>query len=133
MNRLKSYIFTILIAAAFIYGSLLCSLHGKCLYDLSQGSLGLFCIGMALIISGFIVINLLIELAHPDITSLHRTVSSASAPLLLFMGTNLITLKPFIPEALAFSAENMSFYFGVYLLIFGVAFIHFLLKEESSK
>ncbi len=133
MNRIKSYIFTILISAAFIYGSLLCSRHSKCLHDLSQGSLGLFFIGVAFIISGFIVINLLIKLAHPDITSLHRTVSSACAPLLLFMGTNLISLKPFIPEAPAFSAENISFYFGVYLVIFGVAFIHFLLKEDASK
>jgi uncharacterized membrane protein HdeD (DUF308 family) len=53
--------------------------------------------------------------------------------LLLFMGTHLISLKPFMPEAPAFSAENLSFYFGVYLVIFGVAFIHFLLKEETSK
>jgi uncharacterized protein YhhL (DUF1145 family) len=129
MKQIKSYIFTVLTSAAFIYGSFLCSLHGKYLHNHSQGSLGLFCIGMAFIISGFIVINLLIELAHPDITSLHRTVSSAGAPLLLFMGTNLIILKPFMPETPAFSAENLSFYFGVYLIIFGVAFIHFLLKE----
>lgn len=129
MKRIKSYIFTILTAAAFIYGSLLCSLHGKSLHNVSQGSLGLFCIGMAFIIAGFIIINLLIELAHPDITSLHRTVSSAGALLLLFMGTNLLSSKPFIPEAPAFSAGNLSFYFGVYLVVFGVAFIHFLLKE----
>lgn len=129
MKRIKSYIFTILTAIAVIYGSILCSVHGKVLHNLSQGSLGLFCIGMALIISGFILLNLLIELAHPDITSLHRTVSSAGALLLLFMGTNLISSKPFIPEAPAFSAENISFYFGVYLVVFGVAFIHFLLKE----
>jgi len=129
MQRIRSYIFTILTAAAFIYGTLLCTFHGECLYDLSQDSLGLFCIGLALIISGFIVINLLIKSAHPDMTSLHRHVSSACAPLLLFMGTNLIVLKPFISEASAFSPENLAFYFGVYLVIFGVAFLHFLLKE----
>jgi len=82
-----------------------------------------------LIISGLIVINLLIKSAHPDMTALHRLVSSACAPLLLFMGTNLITIKPFTATATAYSAENMSFYFGVYLVIFGVAFLHFLLKD----
>jgi hypothetical protein len=129
MKRIKSYILTILAAAAFIYGSLLCSLHGQCLHNSAQGSLGLFCIGVVIIISGLIVINILIELAHPDITPLHRIVSSAGTPLLLFMGTHLITLKPFIPEAPAFSAGNLGFYFGLYLIIFGVAFLHFLLKE----
>jgi len=112
-----------------IYGSLLCTLHVKGLYDLSQDSLGLFCIGLALIISGLIVINLLIKSAHPDMTPLHRLVSSACAPLLLFMGTNLIEIKPFLSDASAFSAENLAFYFGVYLVIFGVAFLHFLLKD----
>ncbi|MDA3895742.1 MAG: hypothetical protein PF482_06320 [Desulfobacteraceae bacterium] len=129
MNRIKSYFFTILTAAAFIYGSLLCTIHGKCQHGLSQESLVLFCSGLALIISGFILINLLIKWSHPEIASFHRVVSSACAPLLLFMGTNLITVKPFIPEAPPFSTENISFYFGVYLVIFGVAFLHFLLKD----
>ncbi len=129
MKRIKSYFFTILAAAAFIYGSWLCTLHGNCLHDPSQGSLELFGTGLALILSGLIVINLLIKSSHPEITFRHRLVSSAGAPLLLFMGTNIVAVKPLMHVNSVFSADNLAFYFGVYLLVFGVAFLHFLLKE----
>jgi uncharacterized membrane protein HdeD (DUF308 family) len=129
MNRIKSIIFTLLTASAFICGSLLCSLHGKCLHDQSQGSLGLFCTGVISIVIGLLITNLLIQSAHPDISFKHRLVSSACPSLLCFMGSNLIVLKPFIQESPVFSAENLSFYFGVYLILFGVSFLHFLLKD----
>jgi len=129
MNRIKSIIFTLLLASAFIYGSFLCSLHGKCLHDLSQGSLGLFCTGFIIIVIGLIITSLLIKSAHPDVSFHHRLVSSACTSLLFFMGTNLISIKPFIPKSPVFSTENLSFYFGVYLVIFGVSFLHFLLKD----
>ena len=128
MNRIKSYILTIPIAAAFIYGSFLCTLHGKCLHDLSKGSAFLFCTGLTIIITGFIVTNLLIKSAHQDLTFLQRIAFSACIPLLIFMGTNLVAVKPFVQGCPVFSADNTAFYFGVYLVIFGVSFLHFLLK-----
>ncbi len=132
MNLIKSYIFTILTSAAFIYGSFLCALYGKCLQDLSKGSLLLFCTGFIIIAIGFLVINLLIKSTHPYSTVLHRIAFSACIPLLIFMGTNLIILKPSMHKFNIFHANDMSFFFGVYLVIFGVSFLHFLIKKNDK-
>ncbi|MBC2715844.1 MAG: hypothetical protein HF978_11100 [Desulfobacteraceae bacterium] len=129
MNRIKIYIYTILTSAAFIYGSFLCTRHGEYLHDLSKGSLVLFYTGFTVIITGFIVINRLMKSTHQDSTFLQRITFSVCITLLIFMGTHLIALKPYTHGYHIFSTGNMAFYFGVYLVLFGVSFLHFLLKN----
>ena len=130
MNRINSYIYTIFSAAAFIYGSLLCARHKECLYDPSQGSVLLLFIGLAIIISNYAVINLLIKFNQPESTFFQRLVLSVCIFLLIFIGSNLIVLKPFIQGYPVFFSGNMAFFFGVYLVIFGVSFLHYLLKNR---
>jgi len=130
---MKNYIYTIFSAAAFIYGSFLCVHHKKCLYDPSQGSGLLLFTGFVIIMSNYAFINRLIKFTHPESTFSQRLALSICIFILIFMGSNLIVLKPFMQEYPVFSTENMAFFFGVYLVIFGVSFLHFLLQIKTNK
>lgn len=131
MKRIKTYTITILISVAFIFGSYLCALHGKCLHDVAAGSLLHFISGIVIILMNFIAVNLLIKSAHPDSGVLHRMAFSACVPLLIFLGTRLIVLKPFIWEYTIFSPDNLAFFFGIYLVGFSVSLLHFLIKGHK--
>ena len=128
MNRIKHLIFTIVPAAALIYGSFLCSRHGQCLQDLSEGSLFLFLIGIAIMLISFIGTCLLIKSAHPESTLLHATAFSACIAALIYSGIHLITASPFSNRLFVLPAETATLFFSLYLILFGISLIYFLIK-----
>jgi len=78
---------------------------------------------------GFVVSCLLIKSTHPENTLLQATVFSASVSLLIYAGTHLITVRPFIKEVAGISPEIVALGFGSYLILFGVLLLSFFIKS----
>ena len=129
MNRMKRAVFTAIPATALLYGSFLCSRLSQKPNDMSKGALLLLISGFTFIAIGFMVSCLLIKLKHPDNTLLQITVFSASVSLLIYAGTHLITVRPFISEVAGFPPGLFALGFGSYLILFGVLLLSFLIKS----